>query len=81
MMQEEMFSPPLVYLLVTHPQYGAAMIEAILQTCKNNGLDLDTVFECDNGKSHLINGNLSWGFLEERSKEEFEKRLYEKLVK
>ena len=79
-MQEEMFSPPLAFLLVTHPQYGPASLRAILEACKNGGLDLDTVFEYDNENAHLIDTNLSWGFLEESNKGEFEKRLCKKLV-
>ena len=74
-MQEEMFSPPLVFLLVTHPQYGPPVLRAILQTCKNGRLDLDTIFEYKNNNSHLIDDNLPWNFLQESSKGEFEKQL------
>ena len=78
--QEKMFSTFLVNLLKTRSRYGATAMRAILRTCKNNWLDLDTVFECDNGNSHMINDELSWVFLGERNKGEFEKRLYENLV-
>ena len=79
--QEIMFSTFLVNLLKTRSRYGATAMRAILWTCKNNWLDLDTVFEYDNGNSHLVNGQLSWVFLGERNKGEFEKRLYENLVR
>ena len=77
-MQKEMFSPPLVFLLVTHPQYGPPVLRAILQTCKNGRLDLDTILEYNNNNRHLIDNNLSWSSLKESNKGEFQKHLCKK---
>ena len=55
-------------------------MRAILETCWNGGLDLDTVFEYDAPNSHLIDPDLMWGFLEDEHKTEFERSLFEKLV-
>ena len=78
-MQDDMFLPPMVFTLITHPKYGAGALRAILQTCQNGGLDLDQVYDEDNENSHLIDERLSWSFLEPGNRSEFEQSVYENL--
>jgi len=78
-MQEDMFSAPLAFLLITPPEHGAGALRAILKTCQNGGLDLDTVFDYDLENSHLIDENLEWSFLEPDCMSDFEKNLHKKL--
>ena len=78
-MQEDMFLPPLVFLLITHPRHGAGALRAILHTCQNGGLYLDTVYAYDETNTHLIDNQLTWSFLDPSARSEFEKGLYKKL--
>jgi len=78
-MQEDMFLPPLVFLLITHPRHGAGALRAILHTCQNGGLDLDTVYAYDEPNTHLIDNQLTWSFRDPSARSEFEKGLYKKL--
>ena len=79
-LEEDMFSPAQCILAISHPRHGAGAMRAILETCKNGGLDIDHVFEYDAPNAHMIDENLTWGFLEEENKTEFERGLFDKLV-
>ena len=79
-LEDDMFSPALCVLAITHPRHGAGAVRAIMETCRNGGLDIDTVFEYDAPNSHLIDPRLTWSFLAPEKKTEFERCLFEKLV-
>lgn len=44
--------------MITHPQNKAGALIAIMQACKNGGLDLDTVFKYDTVNSNFHNEDL-----------------------
>ena len=54
-------------------------MRAILEACKRGGLDLDTVFKGD-ANQNLIDANLTYSFLLEEDKPDFEKSLGQLLV-
>ena len=44
---EDLFSPPLIFTLLTHPKFGAKTARAVFQRAKEGGLDLNGVWDGD----------------------------------